>query len=72
MKNYDLILIFCWENECINGSLYEDSTFHVCENGLSNIRNIPLYEVKDISKKMMTQLSILTMNRLKNSQSEIN
>ncbi|RLQ90137.1 hypothetical protein [Planomicrobium sp. Y74] len=46
MKRYDLILIFCWENEYINGSLYQYSTFTVCQNGLSNIRNIPLYEVK--------------------------
>lgn len=46
MKRYDLILIFCWENNSINGSLYHYSTFTVCKNGLSNIRNIPLYEVK--------------------------
>ncbi|RLQ84914.1 hypothetical protein [Planomicrobium sp. Y74] len=51
MKKYDLILIFCWENEFINGSIYQYSTFTVCENGLSNIRNIPLYEVKRYFRK---------------------
>lgn len=51
MKNYDLILIFCWENDAINGSLYQYSTFNVCENGLSNIRNFPLYEVKRYFRK---------------------
>ncbi|OHX54034.1 hypothetical protein BB776_05760 [Planococcus salinarum] len=46
MKKYDLILVFCWENHSINGSLYQYSTFNVCEIGFSNIRNLPLYEVK--------------------------
>ena len=51
MKKYDLILIFCWENDYINGSLYQYSTFNVCKNGLSNIRNAPLYEVKRYFRK---------------------
>ena len=51
MKNYDLILIFCWENEFINGSIYHYSSFTVCENGFSNIRNVPLYEVKRYFRK---------------------
>ena len=44
MKRYDLILIFCWESDSINGSIYQYSTFTVCNDGFSNIRNTPLYE----------------------------
>lgn len=51
MKNYDLILIFCWENDSINGALYQYSSFDVCQSGYSNIRNTPLYEVKRYFQK---------------------
>lgn len=51
MKQYDLILILYRENDYINGALYQHSTFNVCGTGFSNIRNIPLYEVKRYFRK---------------------
>lgn len=51
MKQYDLILILHRENGCINGALYQYSTFNVCGTGFSNIRNIPLYEVRRYFRK---------------------
>lgn len=44
IKKYDLILIFSWDKEYIEGCIYHYSTFNVSNSGLSNLRNIPLYE----------------------------
>lgn len=66
MKKYDLILIFWWENEYINGSLYQYSTFNVCESGYSNIRNTPLYEVKRYFRKNDDSFVYIDDEKIKN------
>ena len=42
-KKYDLVLLFSWEGEYIEGNLYKLSTFNLAKNGLSSLINTPLY-----------------------------
>lgn len=46
IQQYDLILIFEWEKNYIEGSIYQYSTFEMAEGCLSSLRNIPLYAEK--------------------------
>ena len=43
LKKYDLVLIFSWEGDYIQGSIFQLSTFNMAKNGLSSLINTPLY-----------------------------
>lgn len=46
ITKYDLVLIFSWEREYIEGSIFQLSTFDIAKNGLSSLNNTPLYSGK--------------------------
>src|SRR5690606_35760865 len=43
IEKYDLVIIFTWERDYIEGSLFHLKNFNLASEGSSSIYNIPLY-----------------------------
>lgn len=56
-ERYDLALIFSWEEDHIEGSIFQLPNFQLSKHGLSSLINIPLYTEKHYFNKKITPSS---------------
>ncbi|MGI2327577.1 hypothetical protein [Planococcus sp. YIM B11945] len=66
MEKYDLILIFSWEDEYIEGSIYQYSTYIKAKEGIGRLQNAPLYIEKRFLDKEDKTVVYVDDNRIRN------
>ncbi|MFD1031458.1 hypothetical protein [Metaplanococcus flavidus] len=65
MEKDDLVLLFSWGSEYIEGSIYQLSSFQLSKTGLSSVINIPLYSEMHYFNKKMDSIEYIDDNKIK-------
>lgn len=64
-EKYDLALIFSWEEDYIEGSIFQLSNFHLSKHGLSSLINTPLYTEKHYFNKKIDAVKYIDDKEIK-------
>lgn len=64
-ERYDLALIFSWEDDYIEGSIFQLSNFKLSKNGLSSSINIPLFSEKHYFNKKIESVEYIDDEKIK-------
>ena len=65
LENDNLVLMFSWESQYIEGSIYELSSFQMAKTGLSSLINTPLYTEKHYFNKKIDSIEYIDDNEIK-------
>lgn len=66
MEKDNLVLMFSWGNQYIEGSIYHLSSFQLSKTGLSSVINTPLYVEKHHFNKKVDSIEYIDDNEIKN------
>jgi hypothetical protein len=70
MEKYDLLLIFSWENDHIEGSIYQYSKYIKSKEGMGRFHNAPLYTEKRYLDKDDKTVAYIDDNLIRNFTAE--
>lgn len=65
MESDDLVLMFSWGSQYIEGSIYQLSSFQLSKTGLSSVINTPLYTEKHYFNKKIDSIEYIDDNEIK-------
>lgn len=65
MERDDLVLLFSWESQYIEGSIYRLKGFHLSKTGVSRGFNTPLYSEKHYFNKSIDSIEYIDDNEIK-------
>lgn len=65
MEKDDLVLMFSWGCQYIEGSIYQLSSFQLSKTGLSSVINTPLYTEQHYFNKKIESIEYIDDNEIK-------
>jgi len=65
MESDDLVLMFSWGSQFIEGSIYQLSSFQLSKTGLSSLINTPLYTEKHYFDRKVDSIEYIDDNEIK-------
>ena len=65
MESDNLVLMFSWGSQYIEGSIYQLSSFQLSKTGLSSLINTPLYTEKHYFNKKIDSIEYIDDNEIK-------
>lgn len=66
MESDNLVLLFSWTSEYLEGSIYQLSKFQLSKSGLSSIINTPLFSEMHYFNKKVDSIEYVDDNEIKN------
>lgn len=65
MESDNLVLMFSWRSQYIEGSIYQLSNFQLSKTGFSSLINTPLYTEKHYFNKKIDSIEYIDDNEIK-------
>ncbi|WP_203331968.1 hypothetical protein [Planococcus beigongshangi] len=65
MESDNLVLMFSWSSQYIEGSIYQLSSFQLSKNGLNSVINLPLYTELHYFNKKIDSVEYIDDNKIK-------